>query len=793
MKVRGLRAACVVAILVWAVPARAAKTNVAVFNFQMRSETPKWVWAEKGFADQITTDFTRSRKLSVLARDEMQVLANKLRWVPEMATDSAAAEQIRKALKIDFLVSGFYTIAGDDIEVVAQVVNVESRKEAARKTLKGKTDKILELQKQVSAELLGWFSGVPAEKILPHLPVWTRSIEATRGLYEGMHLYDQGRYEEAWLKFRQAMREDPSYLEARYWVGRMYYFMDRYEHARRAFERFVYLAPQHPRIGDAIKEYLHTWEKAGAEPQTLLRLYEDFIGRYPEVMVYNEMDLPYPVSNRVWLRTRCGQVLAWLGRHGEAVDSASSAMAEIYGDPPAYRWTGWAYLIGIRNALLHNQLTGKVRVPEGLMNHFTRRDVPVHLRFRAGSNEAVCRFRHSIGPNRVTRPGGVTSYTMAFLNGIIVAPDDHVFRKLVIHPIVDGEAGILESWLAMYAANDVKRSKAKSPADARREGFTFEEIPATGILLTHLMINPHAGSGTGRQIEVHGIRAVAEMEKLTRHGAVDVNCTNGDAVVCRVDDRPGRTGPGVIGLLRPGEHELTVTDLPGRSTVTAKVKVTVEAGKLTPVNVTLPWKPDGPWQGWTGGASIGQPRGSFSPSLQPTADAPALLLEKDAIRVVWSHMGDLWSAISKDGKTFTEPAKLAMPISSGWIEADPKCLRDESGRYVLAFRSDRESQHRHRPYVCWSRDFGHWSRPVMVADRTVNRFDLIQDLAGRFIWADSVENKVTLLSSTDAYHWTTLAEVPTDGFGVALCLLQRDEGRYEMFVADGTFSTPESL
>ena len=208
--------AAAVGVLVCALPAAAEPRSVAVFNFRMRSETPKWTWAEKGFADQITTDFAGSRRLVVLARDEMQVLASKLRWVPEMATDRAAAEEIRKALKIDLLVSGFYTIKGDDIEVIAQVVNVESRKEVARKTLAGKTGEILDVQKRLSAELLAWFLGEPAEKILPQLPVWSRSIDATRGLYEGIDLYDQGRYEEAWLKFRQARRSDPAFLEAHY-------------------------------------------------------------------------------------------------------------------------------------------------------------------------------------------------------------------------------------------------------------------------------------------------------------------------------------------------------------------------------------------------------------------------------------------------------------------------------------------------------------------------------------------------------------------------------------------------
>ena len=63
-----------------------AATNVAVFNFQMKSETPDWKWLEKGLSDRIATDFVQDRGLTVVARDEMQLLAQKMNWVPEMAT-----------------------------------------------------------------------------------------------------------------------------------------------------------------------------------------------------------------------------------------------------------------------------------------------------------------------------------------------------------------------------------------------------------------------------------------------------------------------------------------------------------------------------------------------------------------------------------------------------------------------------------------------------------------------------------------------------------------------------------
>ncbi len=172
-------------------------------------------------------------------------------------------------------------------------------------------------------------------------------------------------------------------------------------------------------------------------------------------------------------------------------------------------------------------------------------------------------------------------------------------------------------------------------------------------------------------------------------------------------------------------------------------------------------------------------------------DAPSVLADGRSIRTVWSYRGDLWTSVSADGRRFSRPAKLPMPISSGWMERAPQCLRDESGRYVLVFRSDRNAQHQERAYVCWSRDFKNWSRPTQVFDRSVRDLDLIQDDRGRFVWAESAGNAVSIFVSRDAYRWEKLAEPATDGTARELSLIQRADGGYELFVIVGYDAIPQ--
>ncbi|MCK4623759.1 MAG: hypothetical protein KAV00_00475 [Phycisphaerae bacterium] len=771
-----------VVVLSAATQARAGRLNVAVFNFQMKSQTPEWKWFQKGLADQITTDFTRSRQITVIARDEMQLLAKKVRWAPEMATTAVPQmEQIKKQLKIDHLVTGIYTIKDDQIKITAQIIKVDGRKEVARKVVSGATKDVLDLQKRVSAELLGWFSGVPAEKILPHLPVWTRSIKATKALYRGMHLYDEGRYAEAWVKFRQAWRNDPSYLEAHYWVARMYYFMDRYEHARRAYEKFVYMDRSHPRIGDAIKEYLHTYEKLDTPPETLLELYADFIRRFPEVMIYNEVGEQGPVTNRVWLQVRSGQLLGQLGRHRDAALLASTAMDELR--QKRFWWTNWAYYVAMRGAQAHHMLTGSLLVPKGLAECYRQDNDRNVQRFRPGHSEVRVVFD---GTRKVYEyhVKNRVCYRDRHVLQLIVASDGYVFKKISLYPIVEGKYGKITCWLNRDVHMDLGYEGYKTSEDARKTGFHFDNIPRCGIfhVVFYLCSN---NIWRDPEVRLHGYRAVVETEKVGPHGAIMVAGMNTDNFSVYVDDCLSRKRGGLIGLIRPGRRRVNFRSRRSKSQyATHEETVDVKAGKTTRLEVTLPWKKDSPWTSWTTGTLIGRDYPSRNPCLQTCMSAPTIQADNKAIRVFWSYRGDLWSSISTDGDKFSRPRKLAMPISSGWIEQDPLCFRDESGRFLLAFRSDREGQHQMRAYLCWSRDGVHWSRPAMVIDRTVNKFDIIQDDKGQFIWADASGKKVTIMKSRDGYRWEQAAQWPLENDERAIRIFHRSDGMYELFLAE---------
>src|SRR5690242_18021513 len=76
-----------------------------VFDVEMTEGGEEWTWMEKGLADMFTTHFVRAG-VPVVARDEMQAMARKMNWVPEMGEKKEEMDEIKKRLRISYLVTG---------------------------------------------------------------------------------------------------------------------------------------------------------------------------------------------------------------------------------------------------------------------------------------------------------------------------------------------------------------------------------------------------------------------------------------------------------------------------------------------------------------------------------------------------------------------------------------------------------------------------------------------------------------------------------------------------------------
>ena len=75
----------------------------------------------------------------------MQQLADQMNWVPEMMEDARRLDEIRKALKPNYLISGVYEVTGGELRITASVVDFNTKNEVARREVSGPSSEALPL------------------------------------------------------------------------------------------------------------------------------------------------------------------------------------------------------------------------------------------------------------------------------------------------------------------------------------------------------------------------------------------------------------------------------------------------------------------------------------------------------------------------------------------------------------------------------------------------------------------------------------------------------------------------
>ena len=162
---------------------------------------------------------------------------------------------------------------------------------------------------------------------------------------------------------------------------------------------------------------------------------------------------------------------------------------------------------------------------------------------------------------------------------------------------------------------------------------------------------------------------------------------------------------------------------------------------------------------------------------------PHIYLDDQGMRIVWTYLEDLWTTESLDGRTLSPPRRLELPVSTGWKEGGGPCFKDEQGRYVMQFGSDRSSDHEWATYLCWSRDFVNWSAPARVGQRISY---LVQE-EGRYLGVafdrtSDDEAQPAAMTSRDLLQWERLGK--TTGWRMNCSersILRREDGTYEMY------------
>ena len=189
-------------------------STVAVLPFVFSGSDTSLKPLERGFAELVTTDLSRSSQLTVLERARLQALLDEMQLQQGAGVEAGTGVRAGKMLQAGRLVGGTISQpAADQLLANAFITDVQSTQTVGTGTSSQQAvDQLFALEKSVVLSLfsdLGVRLTTAERNAIEQRP--TRSLAAFLAYSRGLELQDQGRFDEASRFFDNALRIDPSF------------------------------------------------------------------------------------------------------------------------------------------------------------------------------------------------------------------------------------------------------------------------------------------------------------------------------------------------------------------------------------------------------------------------------------------------------------------------------------------------------------------------------------------------------------------------------------------------------
>lgn len=168
---------------------------------------------ERGMADLLITDLSRSSQLTVVERDRMQAIADEIRLSQSERVDGQTAVRAGKLIQAGTLVNGLIQQTGAaSITIDASLVNVNSGAIGQPATVNNTLDQLFDAEKRLVLALFERLNITltPAERRLVDARP-TSNLQAFLAYSRGLQAADDGRFEDAARFFENARSLDPGF------------------------------------------------------------------------------------------------------------------------------------------------------------------------------------------------------------------------------------------------------------------------------------------------------------------------------------------------------------------------------------------------------------------------------------------------------------------------------------------------------------------------------------------------------------------------------------------------------
>ena len=789
--------ACICVAIAISTPATLAAepVAVAVLNFANQVQGPagqEWDWLEKGLADLLINDLSQHPQLQLVSREQMQLAI--LRMDHDRGLPPEWQQVIAEQLKAARAVFGSFRIDGDKATIHATVLNIFNDEPLGKTFVEGSSKDVLKLEKELAAKVLRILTGqADAGDFVAKLPVWTDSVPASKLLYDGVDHFDYGRYEEAWLHFRRALRQDAGYADAKYWAARMYYYQLQYRHALAELDPFIQEYPKHPRAGDALMESVHSIVLTEKHILTIIEYCRKLLPVIENVQVF------YPAANLGHVRMKARSYLyLCLGDLYLQMNDNENAAVNLY------------------RAWLDNSLPKEAR-----------KEIRQYFNYISAGLARIPKVCHSekidIATNNPQHEGIIQLRQNPDGSGADFARSSPLWfqcneKYFIDEVMLTASSKEKMGFCTLEIPGEARRIDGKVSYDRKTKVWQASLIRPLAPMTQHIQLaliiawRPFIDTEASYKLS---FKLIPKDTVTARVRATVIPA----GVPAKLYFDGGRSLPlNKIVEVAPKSTDLTLWPRGSWAEIcdVLKRKIDLQAGSLQEVSFDLSHA--GQASFWKSADVIGISdsetilfRGLISghnvittmrePDRQKIVSynsdhfVPNLIVGKNGKLIMYIEIfGDIWLAASNDdGISWTSLKRLECPVNTAHFETSPSLILDEQGRYCLVFLSDRNILRRFWPYACFSSDLIDWTRPQKISETSSYAAHLLQDNKGRYLLTQGTGDGVYVTASSNFQKWQKplLAwgyERPTDGTGTLLggvaraSLFQWPDGTYQLFM-----------
>lgn len=306
------------------------RKTVAVMYFDNQSESDDLDWLREGLADMIITNLSRSDKLSLLSRQQLHLLLERIGHRENEKIRLNEATEVARRSQARIVVLGSFARLGDQIRIDVHLHDVhDGQLLAAERLIVAQPAEILTQIDVLSLKLASHLGALPAEaRKLSLADVMTDNLEAYRYYSLAIAKAQALNNREAIALLQKAVKLDPQFAMAHGRIGFAYAVTDHYaEEAKPHLEKAFQLA-NHLTEKDSL--YIKAW-------YSIANL--DFTGA---VEAFRKIIAQYPMEVEAYLTL--GYLLRGEGQHDEAINVLKQSLVIDQEARDVYNALGLTYL-----------------------------------------------------------------------------------------------------------------------------------------------------------------------------------------------------------------------------------------------------------------------------------------------------------------------------------------------------------------------------------------------------------------------------------------------------------------